>query len=47
VTDIDGNIALHWGAYSGSSEICELLLHWGNDLNLTNSAGDTPVYVLT
>lgn len=46
ITDADGNIALHWAAYSGSRVSCELLLNYGCDVNTTNTIGDTPLHIV-
>ena len=41
--DTEGNIALHWGALSGSRSTCETLLNHGCDVNSTNGLGETPM----
>lgn len=43
IRDAEQNIALHWSAFSGSSEITELLLNQGCDVNAVNVHGDTPL----
>ena len=43
--DTEGNIALHWGALSGSRSTCETLLNHGCDVNSTNSLGETPMHI--
>ena len=43
IRDAEQNIALHWSAFSGSSEITELLLNLGCDVNAVNVHGDTPL----
>ena len=43
VLDTEGNIALHWGALSGSRSTCETLLNHGCDVNATNNLGETPM----
>lgn len=45
IRDAEQNIALHWSAFSGSSEITEMLLNEGCDVNAVNVHGDTPLYV--
>lgn len=41
----EGNIGLHWSAFSGSVEISYLYLDYGCDINSVNELGDTPLYV--
>lgn len=43
IRDAEQNIALHWSAFSGSSEITEMLLNEGCDVNAVNVHGDTPL----
>ncbi len=43
ITDVEGNITLHWAALSGSKSTCELLLNAGCDVNATNTIGETPM----
>lgn len=43
ITDVEGNIAIHWGALSGSRSTCELLLNYGCPVNATNDLGETPM----
>lgn len=43
IRDSEQNIALHWSAYSGSTDITELLLDLGCDVNAVNVHGDTPL----
>lgn len=43
ITDVEGNITLHWAALSGSRHTCELLLNAGCDINATNTNGETPM----
>uniref|UniRef100_T1IV76 Histone-lysine N-methyltransferase n=1 Tax=Strigamia maritima TaxID=126957 RepID=T1IV76_STRMM len=45
VRDNEQNIALHWAAFSGSSEICELFLNRECDLSSVNEHGDTPLHI--
>ncbi|XP_014223483.1 histone-lysine N-methyltransferase EHMT2 isoform X1 [Trichogramma pretiosum] len=45
IRDNEQNIALHWSAYSGCSEITELLLDLGSDVNAVNVHGDTPLHI--
>lgn len=46
IRDTEQNIALHWSTFSGSGDICELLLNSGCNVNAANSQGDTPLYAL-
>lgn len=43
--DVEQNVALHWAAFSGSTEIIEMLLNLGSNINSVNAHGDTPLYV--
>ena len=43
ITDAEGNIAIHWGALSGSRPTCELLLNYGCSVNTTNNLGESPM----
>lgn len=42
--DVEQNLALHWAAFSGSTEAAELLLNHKSDVNAVNAHGDTPLY---
>lgn len=37
------NTSLHWAAYSGSVDICELFLNGGCTLDAPNEHGDRPL----
>lgn len=39
------NICLHWAAFSGSSDIAELLLNARCDLQAANIHGDSPLHI--
>lgn len=41
--DVEHNEALHWAAFSGSSNIVELLLNRGCDVNTVNAHGESPL----
>lgn len=41
--DVEQNVALHWGAFSGSSQITEMLLNHGCEVNAVNAHGDSPL----
>lgn len=41
--DVEHNEALHWAAFSGSSNIVELLLNKGCDVNTVNAHGESPL----
>lgn len=43
--DVEQNTALHWGAFSGASHICSMVLDRGCSLRSMNAHGDTPLYV--
>jgi len=45
ITDAEGNIAIHWGALSGSRATCELLLNHNCNINSTNNLGETPMHI--
>lgn len=37
------NTSLHWAAYSGSVDICEMFLNGGCTLDAPNEHGDRPL----
>ncbi len=45
ITDVEGNITLHWAALSGSRTTCEMLLNAGCEVNATNTIGETPIHI--
>jgi len=45
LTDVEMNIALHWGAFSGSKTTCEKLIASGCDINAQNGIGETPLHI--
>ncbi|XP_059482836.1 histone-lysine N-methyltransferase EHMT2 isoform X2 [Neocloeon triangulifer] len=45
IRDTEQNIALHWSTFSGSADICELLLNSGCNVNAANAQGDTPLHI--
>jgi len=40
----DGNTGLHWAASYGLTEMAELLIGYGADVNLKNKDGNTPLH---
>ncbi|CAB3372667.1 Hypothetical predicted protein [Cloeon dipterum] len=45
IRDTEQNIALHWSTFSGSADICELLMNSGCNVNAANAQGDTPLHI--
>ncbi|XP_026052238.1 histone-lysine N-methyltransferase EHMT1-like isoform X3 [Carassius auratus] len=45
IRDKEGNICLHWAAFSGCLEIAEILLDAKCDLNVINIHGDSPLHI--
>ena len=43
----EDNTGLHWAAYAGSSDIAEIFLNAGCDLESPNIHGDRPLYILS
>lgn len=41
--DVEYNEALHWAAFSGSSDVLAMLLNAGCDVNTVNVQGETPL----
>lgn len=37
--DSEGNACIHWGAYSGNTEILKLLINRGGDIEAVNELG--------
>ncbi|KAK6620731.1 hypothetical protein RUM43_011026 [Polyplax serrata] len=45
IKDAEQNIALHWAAFGGSTDIVEMFLNDGSDINAVNVHGDTPLHI--
>lgn len=42
--DNEGNVSIHWGAFSGNTEIIKLLLSRGSDIEAVNELGELLEY---